>query len=148
MAVTSPRTASSLAAARRSHARLASAVHDLDRVLALPAIEPTWIEHVRAALDELRPAFAAHVQAAEGPDGLHHEILDREPRLVHKAAILVREHAVIAATIDTLSERVGTVQPDLIRTWSVDLLRELSRHRQRAADLMYEAFDTDIGGET
>jgi hypothetical protein len=35
-----------------------------------------------------------------------------------------------------------------LRTWASDLLRELSRHRQRGADLVYEAYETDIGGET
>ncbi|HEX6499897.1 MAG TPA: hypothetical protein VF054_12820 [Micromonosporaceae bacterium] len=147
MAASSARTASSLAAARHSHARLAAAVHNLDRALAMPAVEPTWTTRVRGALNALRPAFALHVDTTEGPDGLHGEILDREPRLAHQATVLVREHAVIAATMDALAERLGTVPPDLIRAWAVDLLRELSRHRQRGADLLYEAFETDIGGE-
>jgi hypothetical protein len=37
---------------------------------------------------------------------------------------------------------------ELARGWASDLLRELSRHRQRGADLVYEAYATDIGGET
>ncbi|WP_422771495.1 hypothetical protein ACN28C_33630 [Plantactinospora sp. WMMC1484] len=31
---------------------------------------------------------------------------------------------------------------------ATDLLRELFRHRQRGADLVYEAYQPDIGGET
>jgi hypothetical protein len=36
----------------------------------------------------------------------------------------------------------------VLRGWTSDLLHELSRHRQRGADLVYEAYETDIGGET
>ncbi len=37
---------------------------------------------------------------------------------------------------------------DEIRRCGGELLRALSRHRQRGADLVYDAYETDIGGET
>ena len=86
----------------------------------------------------------------EGPDGLYAELLDHAPRLTRQVQVLVREHAAVAATMSGLQRRIDTpdVRVEDLRTWASDLLRELSRHRQRGADLVYEAYATDIGGET
>ncbi|HYU67411.1 MAG TPA: hypothetical protein VEK09_11695 [Jatrophihabitantaceae bacterium] len=35
-----------------------------------------------------------------------------------------------------------------LRTRGIDLLTRLDKHRQRGADLVFEAYETDIGGET
>jgi hypothetical protein len=35
-----------------------------------------------------------------------------------------------------------------VRQRADELLAALSRHRQRGADLVYEAYATDLGGET
>jgi hypothetical protein len=90
------------------------------------------------------------VVVTEGPDGLYSELLDHAPRLCRGVNILVREHAAIVAAVDALHARVGdpAIAAEQVRSWASDLLRELSRHRQRGADLVYEAYATDIGGET
>jgi hypothetical protein len=65
---------------------------------------------------------------------------------VHKVYKLGREHDVVLGALDSLSRRADA-EPERLRRWGRDLLHRLSRHRQRGADLVYEAYATDIGGE-
>jgi len=54
--------------------------------------------------------------------------------------------------IGNLLARVGPPVPadqvDAIRAHGTALLARLARHRQRGADLIHEAYEVDIGGET
>jgi hypothetical protein len=139
-----------LAAARRQRAELLQSIHLFERALAVPAGDPTWHERVSNRLAALRVAVTEHVVVTEGPDGLYGELLDYAPRLCRSVDILVREHAALVAAVDALDSRLDepAVAVEQVRGWASDLLRELSRHRQRGADLVYEAYQTDIGGET
>jgi hypothetical protein len=139
-----------LAAARRHREELLEAIHQFERALAVPARNPTWHARVTDRLAALRHSVTEHVVVTEGPDGLYGELLDHAPRLCRGVDMLVREHAALVAAVDALSVRLAdpAVAVELARGWASDLLRELSRHRQRGADLVYEAYDTDIGGET
>jgi hypothetical protein len=139
-----------LAAARRQRAELLQSIHHFERALAVPAGDPSWHERVAARLARLRDAVTEHVVVTEGPDGLYGELLEHAPRLCRSVNILIREHAAIVAAVDALCARLPdpAVAVEQIRSWASDLLRELSRHRQRGADLVYEAYATDIGGET
>jgi hypothetical protein len=116
--------------------------------LAAPAGDPRWRERVADRLYALREAFGEHVIVTEGSAGLYAELLELAPRLARLVDVLIREHAAILVAIDTLAGRVSTRDVERLRGWSSDLLRELARHRQRGADLVYEAYATDIGGET
>jgi hypothetical protein len=139
-----------LAAARRRRAELLQSIHQFERALAIPAGDPNWHDLVAARLAALREAVTEHVVVTEGPDGLYGELLDHAPRLCRGVDILIREHAALVAAVDTLCARLRepAVPVEQVRGWASDLLRELSRHRQRGADLVYEAYATDIGGET
>jgi hypothetical protein len=134
--------------ARRHRATLLATIHDLERALATPLGDPSWRPGVTDRLTVLRSAFAEHVVVTEGPDGLYAEILDHAPRLARGVQVLSREHAALMHAVDAVCARIGGAGPEELRGWASDLLRELSRHRQRGADLVYEAFETDIGGET
>lgn len=144
--------AASLAAARRHRAELLQSIQSFERALAVPAGDPDWRAGVAGRLRALRAAFTEHVVFTEGPAGLYAELLDHAPRLARGVEVLVREHAALTAAMDALQAHAhagaaGSAVDDL-RGWATDLLRELSRHRQRGADLVYEAYATDIGGET
>lgn len=136
----------SLGAIRRHRAELLDAIQSFERALAVAAADPAWRPGVARQLARLRAAFADHVGVTEGAGGLYAGILDDAPRLAHEVDVLVREHADIRATLEALAERVDT-EPERLRAWANDVLREMSRHRQRGADLIYEAYTTDIGGE-
>jgi hypothetical protein len=145
-----PQDEPALAAARRQRAELLQSIHAFEQALAVPAGDPSWGEQVADRLAGLRDAVTEHVVVTEGPDGLYSELLDHAPRLCRGVGILTREHAALVATVDALCARLEepAAAVEQVRAWASDLLRELSRHRQRGADLVYEAYATDIGGET
>jgi hypothetical protein len=131
---------------RRQRAELLAAIQGLECALAAPAHDLAWRHGVAAELGRLRAAFANHVEITEGPDGLYAEVLGDAPRLVNEVYTLGREHAVVLTALDALVARIDA-EPERLRCWAGDLLRELSQHRQRGAELVYEAYATDIGGE-
>jgi hypothetical protein len=139
---------SSLDIVRRQRAQLLAAIQRVERALAAPAGEPGWRGSVMTRLAALREAFAYHIAVTEGHDGLYAELLVSAPRLAHGVDGLVRDHARLRHALDAVWVRAPAARPQELRVWAGDLLRDLSRHRQRGADLVYEAYQTDIGGET
>jgi hypothetical protein len=101
---------------------------------------------------ELSGDFRAHVDITEGRDGLYRDLLQTSPRLSGAVASLTREHALITGHVDDLLARVATPDAmedvDRVRDLATALLGTLVRHRQRGSDLVFEAYDVDIGGET
>lgn len=140
----------SLQVARRHRAALLRDIQMFEQAIASPIGEPGWRERVSTRLHTLRSAFAEHIVVTEGDDGLYAELLEHAPRLTHRVKLLIREHAAIAVALSALQRRAdlaGSRSGDL-RACGGDVLRALSRHRQRGADLVYDAYETDIGGET
>ncbi|MPZ29096.1 MAG: hypothetical protein GEV12_22550 [Micromonosporaceae bacterium] len=136
-------------AARRRRAELLQAIQSFEQAVAAPAGGPAWRERVRRRLRALRDQLAEHMVVTEGPDGLYAELLEHAPRLDRPVAGLVAEHQTLVVRADSLAR---WLRPDReverVRQRAGDLLSALSRHRQRGADLVYEAYAMDIGGET
>jgi hypothetical protein len=82
---------------------------------------------------------------------LYRGVLATTPRLSDVVARLTREHTEINDLIDELLTRVGAppVSDDVdgVRDLGTALLVRLIRSRQRSADLVYQAYQSDIGGE-
>lgn len=141
-------------ALRRRRAELRESISALELALASPAPEDhaRWAERVHVALVELSADFREHINITEGPEGLYHELLQTVPRLSGGIARLTREHAVITGLLDDLLDKVSppTANQEVedVRDLGTALLGRLLRHRQRGSDLVYEAFQIDIGGET
>ncbi|HZC53448.1 MAG TPA: hypothetical protein VE441_13250 [Mycobacterium sp.] len=116
------------------------------------ATRHTGAERVHVALIELAGDFRGHLAITEGPDGLHDELLATAPRLHGAATRMVREHSVIKDQIEDLIARACTpditADVDQVREHATALLARLARHGQRGSDLIFEAYETDIGGET
>jgi hypothetical protein len=137
-------------------ADFAQLLNSFQRAVAVAPHDPGWRSQMDERLSGLRRAFAEHVGLTEGPDGFYHEIVNHSPRLASGVDVLVRDHEALLAAMEGLHARVATAVPneisardlDQVRGWADELLRELSAHRQRGADLVYEAYGTDIGGET
>ncbi|MET7372442.1 hypothetical protein [Micromonospora arida] len=131
-------------------AGLTGDVHALGRAVAVANTEPRWREEVLLRLRPVRQGFAEHVRVTEGPTGLYRELLTQSPRLDHGVRLLTREHVAIVAAIlsvQQIAER-PEAHPDELRHRAGHLLRRLARHRRRGADLLWEAYQTDLGGET
>lgn len=138
--------------ARARRAELLAAATALERALAVPARDPTWRARVEVGIDGLSTAFEHHVAATEGADGMYAEVLGHAPRLKFAVDQLVVEHVDMRASIDSLAKLSRELDPadvgaiERIRVEGTDLLGRLVRHRQRGADMVFEAYAQDIGG--
>jgi hypothetical protein len=137
-------------AARRQRAELLQAIQGLEQAVAAPAREPSWRDRVGQQLARLRHQLTEHIVITEGPDGLYAALLADAQRLTRPVTALMEDHGDLLVRIDALARRAS--EPDCpaeaVRAKAGELLSHLSRHRQRGADLVYEAYATDIGGET
>jgi hypothetical protein len=141
-----------LEAVRQRRAELRDTLGAVERTLAAPGSDRSmvWGEQLHAAVDRLATEFALHVEVTEGPDGLHQGILAGDLRLANQVHALATEHSDIAVEIAELAAAsdapVGPGDVAELRERGTELLGRIVRHRQRGADLIYEAFQTDIGG--
>jgi hypothetical protein len=142
-----------LDALRRRRAELFESMGALRQALAAPTSGclDAWSEWVDVALVELSADVRAHIAITEGPGGLHTDVIDAAPRLSHAVQRLVGEHAAINDVLDGLTRRArGANCPDHVhdvRCRGAALLGRLDRHRRRDADLVFEAYETDLGGD-
>jgi Hemerythrin HHE cation binding domain len=151
-----PSESDALEAARARRGELHRALLDLERALAgaAPGRAQAWADPVRATLVRVRETFAAHIDVTEGANGLYQEVLAQAPRLSAAVNRLQHEHADIASAVAEVENRLDDPTSDAdawvesIRDAAVRLMGLLVRHRQRGADLVYEAYDVEIGGET
>jgi hypothetical protein len=125
----------------------------LELALAVPAASglARWAERVHVALVELSADFREHIDLTEGPDGLYVDLLATAPRLAAAVARLTGEHLEICDLVDDLLGRTSTLSRedvDPVRGLGTTLLGLLVSHRQRGSDLVYEAYEFDVGGET
>jgi hypothetical protein len=127
-------------------AQLLAAIQGFQGALAAAPIDAAWRYCVGAELARLRAEFHTHIELTEGPDGLYAEVLMDAPRLSRRVYHLSREHVAVLTQLDGVAAQLEA-DPDRLRRRAGDLLSGLSRHRQRGADLVHEAYATDIGGE-
>lgn len=139
-----------LARAKKHHLTLRDAMGNLEQVMARPAARVEWHGQVDQALADLAEALEDHVQDVEGEDGLLVDVEKQAPRLTAEAQLLRDEHATVSRTLlnahNTVrgSEAVASADPGMVRRRVMALLGRLMLHRQRAADLVYEAYNVDI----
>ncbi|HEV7524446.1 MAG TPA: hypothetical protein VGP92_05740 [Acidimicrobiia bacterium] len=142
---------------RLRRAGLKAALSGLELALAAPfANRADWVTHVREALDVVHEVWTRHIVETEAPGAFLDELVTESPRLSTPASRLRREHSDILATIVREEEKLATPpsdDDDSYTTWAEDLrveltalLAALARHRQRGADLVYEAYAVDLGG--
>ena len=137
---------------RAHRAELRESVDAVDDALASPiARGGAWRERVRAALAELSHDFRDHIDLTEGPGGVYDGARRSAPRLDAAVNRLVDEHVRYAAAIGgylAVLEHGGTIA-DLpaFREEVTTLMGQLVRHRQKGADLVWEAYDVDLGGQ-
>jgi hypothetical protein len=124
-----------LEAVRVRRAELREVLDAFQRCLATPD------DRLPAALDRLAAEFALHVEVTEGPDGLHQAILAGDLRLANQVEALAAEHGEIADQIVALA-----ADPEQLRAQGAALAAKIVRHRERGAELIYEAYEVDLGG--
>lgn len=137
---------------RAHRAELREAVRRLEDALASPIAQGgAWRTRVAVALTELSRDFEDHVHLTERPGGVYDSARSAAPRLAARAESLVREHVGLSQTITdclrSFTEGPDTVDLAPMRESATALVGQLVRHRQRGGDLVYEAYDVDIGGQ-
>lgn len=135
---------------------LRSAMSTLERALAAPAPSRVddWREGVRESLTALHEVWTRHIVETEAPGAFLDELVGEAPRLSTPAARLRREHNEILGVItraekwldQVLLDDDHDVWVDGLRADLTSMLCALAYHRQRGADLIFAAYDVDIGG--
>jgi hypothetical protein len=141
---------------RSRRAGLRTAMSALESALASPAPHRVdeWRAGVRENLAALHEVWTRHIVETEAPGAFLDELVDEAPRLSTPAARLRREHNEILGVINraekaldqVLLEDDHDVFVDTLRADLTEMLCALAHHRQRGADLIYAAYDVDIGG--
>jgi hypothetical protein len=136
---------------RRVGLRRAMTAIEIATSSALTGRPGAWRAQLLPCIDGLREAWASHVDGTEGPDGLWEQLRADAPRLDGHLRLLRREHVAVAAELETLHQHLtdadeNEAQLAAVREQVVAMLNRLARHRQRGADLIYEAYQHDVGG--
>lgn len=156
---TSQGTSLAFETAQVRRAGLRRAMDGTEAALAAPAIGRIgeWTAGLGLALQTLQGALEEHTHTTEQPDGILDEIVRLSPRLANPVAGLRRDHVELHQLLVDVETalRAAPTAPDQQAEWIgarrdevMSLLGRLARHRQHGADLTYEAYGVDIGGET
>jgi hypothetical protein len=149
-----PEGTPTLEEAAHRRADLHHALIEVERAISRPAIgrEAGWTKQVVLHLENLARTIDEHIEVTERPEGLYDEITHKAPRLSNKIERLRAEHPDMReSTTQTIAKlRASGVG----ETWSLEearddlqrLLGKIVRHRQLGADLVWEAYNLDIGG--
>jgi len=144
-----------LHAARQRRKTLHDTLVHLEEAISSPAAGriPDWTAAVLKEVVEVREAFEQHITVTERPDGLYDEILERAPRLAGNVRRLREEHPEIRESVGGMVARLEQTEIGRV-AWPLDDARDdlqrfigaVIRHRQKGADLVWEAYNVDIGG--
>lgn len=129
------------------------AITGLEDALASPIGDARrWRLRVAMAVDHAVARIAEHIAQTEDRDGFLNQVVDDQPRLAGRVNRMRTDHEQLEKMVDSLRLALAGVgdddvadRADDIRSQAVDLLSHLTRHRQRGADLIYEAYHVDLG---
>lgn len=134
--------------ARGSRRGLRSALVDLEDAVSAAGDVDIWAVRVGQALHKVRHTLDYHVEATEAEDGLLADAVRQEPRLAHRADVLRREHTELYLAVDDSLGRLPRLRTRAEMTAAQEqllaLMAAFSRHRHRGAELVYDAYATDI----
>lgn len=113
-----------------------------------------WRLRVAMAVDHAAQRLHDHIRQTEAADGFLQRVVHDDPRLACRAERLARDHGPLREAVERLQHTLATLADhDVVehghevRTQALDLMTALMRHRQRGADLIYEAYQVDIGAQ-
>lgn len=134
--------------ARKRRIDLREAMERLEDRVARPSGVPTWGADVEAALLELGQALEAHITEVEDEGGLLASIVADAPRMAGQAMEMSRDHDALRAGLSRALESCSTrsdLTPTLVRRRVTSLLGRLALHRQFGSELVFDAYNVDIG---
>lgn len=149
-------TDETIAAVRKRRAGLRRAMRAVEAAAEAAAAgrAQPWQDRLRDEMVRLRDAFSHHCEETEAGGGLFAEVVEQTPRLANAVKRLEDEHTDIQrgieAAVAAMDGRDPTEEEHIraVRDAVTAVLARLIRHRQRGADLIYQAYVVDVGGET
>lgn len=108
-----------------------------------------WQRVVEDALASLSDALRRHIDEVEDGEGLLAQVVVRAPHLTAAAQGLRDEHDELEELIWGAQAVAGTVgvDPSQVRAEVSEIISRLVNHRQTGADLLYDTYSLDFGGE-
>jgi hypothetical protein len=114
---------------------LSTAMLSVEQALGAPRRSTIWRWIVKKRVVDLRKALDSY---EDGPSALW---------LAPRRESLLRERRRISAHLGEIESRLSAdFDPHYIRARLSRLLHDIDRHRQRAADLVYDTLALDLGG--
>jgi hypothetical protein len=106
-----------------------------------------WCGQVAACLRKLDSAWVRHAEDNESPGGFFDQLRTEAPQLDPRLRQLHREHESLHRTIRRTIDLVARpADPQEVRRDVDGLLSRLSRHEQRGAEVIHQAYEVDDGG--
>jgi hypothetical protein len=110
-----------------------------------------WAAQLVGDLTRLSAAWERHITITEAEGGLFGQIRTDAPELDPLLQQLNREHDKLRDTVGSLCSALTAAGGDeamltQLREQVTVLISDLIRHRQRGADLVYRAYEVDLGG--
>ena len=108
-----------------------------------------WRTELAAAVDVVDEVVAAHIAGTEEHDGFFQELLHESGgRLSASVRRLRRDHERSTELVGELRKALDAqADPAELRQVADELFAQLEAHRHRGADLLWQAYGQDIGGE-
>lgn len=108
-----------------------------------------WRAELSEAVDLVEEVVTAHIAGTEAPDGFFRELLDESGgRLSPAVKRLHRDHERSTELVQELHDALDAhIDPAELRQIADELFAQLEAHRHRGADLLWQAYGQDIGGE-
>ncbi|MFQ5517334.1 MAG: hypothetical protein ACE5E8_07150, partial [Acidimicrobiia bacterium] len=138
--------------ARRKREVLHQAMIDLEAAYTAPWKADSWASNLLARLGGIERAIREHAEEVESADGVIARVLEDAPRLSTAGEILVEDHARMIDKTRQVTQLVQGLASPLdrevvggVRDSVLELLGMISLHRQRGANMVYEAYLVDIG---
>ena len=119
---------------------------------AAPGRERDWAPRVAADLGTLQQDLAHHRRSAEAADGLLAELAQAMPAAQYQLGKLRDAHGAVLEEATALRTSVAPLSQgasgsvDAIRRRGAALRLGLRHHQWQEVDLVYEAFNRDLGG--
>jgi hypothetical protein len=124
------------------------ALRELEASIARPSGRPDWLSDVISALTGLGDTLERHIAQVEGANGLFDDIMASTPRLSAEISGLRQEHHTLTTSWQRAWEMANAdtdPDPDILRRRINALLGRLAIHRQRGSELVFDAYNLDVG---
>lgn len=138
-----------VAAAMPNRETLRTAIADAAKFVRFISHDPELAEQLGSSLERLAFAWVRHVADTEAPEGLLSDLAEKAPRLCPAVEELRHDHRALAEELRALRLRVKAEDghPTAPTCQEIgSLLQMMVHHDEMGAELIWEAYNVDIGG--